>query len=297
MEASGAMLRVGSWRECDMQCTKPLTMAKLGIDVACGKCRACRIQRARHWAARMAHEMPYHKSNTFVTLTYDEEHLPKDGMLDKKVFTDWIKALRREMEPERIKYYGCGEYGDKYGRPHYHAALFGVPLEGHKLQRAFPRGFFARGGPTNCWENGIVHIDYLCYDACRYVADYIQKKMYGKKATGRVEPFALMSNGIGYQWLLDNAVNLMRNRSLTVRGKQVGIPRYYVKKLEEIWEPGTLRKYLENAAVEAEAEELEILEEKYGGDLFETLSERGLQRRQREKTLAAEENLYAKGVE
>ena len=95
----------------------------------CGKCSACKAARISEWCVRLTHEAMYHECTLLVTLTYADEFYPKDMSLDKKAFSDFMKRLRRNIEPRRIKYYACGEYGKETGRAHYHAILFGMYKE------------------------------------------------------------------------------------------------------------------------------------------------------------------------
>ena len=107
-----------------MNCKKPYTQ---GVHVfGCGQCLPCRINRRRIWQARLVLESLMHEHSAFVTLTYDEENLPKDNSLNPKEFQKWIKRLRKEYSPKKLRYFGVGEYGDKSDRPHYHAILYGV---------------------------------------------------------------------------------------------------------------------------------------------------------------------------
>lgn len=109
-----------------MQCTKPVFLAREGLNVPCGKCMACRIARSREWTTRLIHELSYWDKASFVTLTYDNEHLPSDNSLSVRHWQLFMKRLRKQVEPLKIKYFASGEYGDKFGRPHYHAIIFGL---------------------------------------------------------------------------------------------------------------------------------------------------------------------------
>jgi len=91
----------------------------------CGRCIGCRLERSRQWAVRMMHEASLHQDNCFITLTYDNEHLPKNASLVKRDFQLFMKRLRKAYPAVRIRFFHCGEYGEQYGRPHYHAILFG----------------------------------------------------------------------------------------------------------------------------------------------------------------------------
>ena len=84
------------------------------MEVACGSCLGCRLDRARMWAARIVHESSLYDDqcgNSFITLTYDDDHLPEDEGLRKSDFQKFMKRLRKAM-PQKIRFFMCGEYGD-----------------------------------------------------------------------------------------------------------------------------------------------------------------------------------------
>ena len=95
------------------------------IQLPCGQCIGCRLDRSLSWAIRCTHESQLHAQNSFITLTYSEDHLPWDGSLVKSHMQDFFKRLRHYCKPQKIRYYMCGEYGENLSRPHYHACLFG----------------------------------------------------------------------------------------------------------------------------------------------------------------------------
>ena len=95
------------------------------LSLPCGKCMGCRLERSRQWAMRCMHEAQMHEDNCFITLTYRPDDLPKDGSLNKKHFQDFMKRFRHRYSDTKIRYYMCGEYGEDFGRPHYHACIFG----------------------------------------------------------------------------------------------------------------------------------------------------------------------------
>ncbi len=95
------------------------------LSLPCGQCIGCRLERSRQWAMRCMHEAQLHENNCFITLTYDNTHLPSDGSLHYKDFQLFIKRLRKKFGNTRIRYYMAGEYGENFGRPHFHACIFG----------------------------------------------------------------------------------------------------------------------------------------------------------------------------
>ena len=112
--------------------------------VPCGQCIGCRLDRARSWSVRMMHEAQLVDEKCFITLTYDDEHLPADGSLRKSDFQKFMKRLRKEYSDRRISYFMCGEYGEENHRPHYHAVLFGVDFEDVQVLRKRHRGKLGR---------------------------------------------------------------------------------------------------------------------------------------------------------
>jgi len=201
-----------------VKCTNPLWMRKQGIRVPCGKCEGCHEARAAEWAARMHHEAFYWESSCFVTLTYDDDHVPPYGSLRKKDVQDFLKRYR-EFSGRKIKYVLSGEYGGRFGRPHYHCALYGVSwVEQAELK--------------HCWPHGFVHTGGLTVASARYIAKYMRKGTKVSIAAGCESPFFLVSKGLGLEFVKRNGDQIKDQLELTVQGMKMGIPRYYVKKLE-----------------------------------------------------------------
>jgi len=206
-----------------VQCTNPIWLDAYQMRVPCGHCVSCKIAHAREWAVRLVHEMGYHENSCFITLTYDDDHLPADGSISKDELQRFFKRLRKNLDGKKIKYYASGEYGEKNGRPHYHAIVLGLAM-GEKTYI------------EKSWTLGMVHVGTVTYDSCRYVADYIQKKYNSWKASvvygSKEVPFQISSLGIGKQFALDNREYLSTKLGCTMRGQEVGIPRYYKRMLE-----------------------------------------------------------------
>lgn len=155
---------------------------------ACGRCLHCRINKARVWTHRIMLEAGQHEFNTFLTLTYSDENLPKGGNVEKRDLQLFWKRLRKNVSPRKIRYFACGEYGDQSWRPHYHAAVFGLsPLENKTIETA--------------WSYGHSMLGDLNKDSARYITGYIMKNMYWKNdlLEGRKPEFMSCSRkpGIG----------------------------------------------------------------------------------------------------
>ncbi|AXH75766.1 MAG: replication initiator protein [Microviridae sp.] len=87
----------------------------------CGSCVGCQISRAREWAIRCSLEQQLHPVCSFLTLTYADRYCPPT--LSKRDLSLFMRYLRRDVGS--LRFFGCGEYGERRGRPHYHAILFG----------------------------------------------------------------------------------------------------------------------------------------------------------------------------
>lgn len=192
----------------------------------CGKCLACRIRRRSIWAIRMLHELTTCGDSSFITLTYSDEHLPvrgsdPRGVLLKSDLQKFHKRARRAGSEYR--YYACGEYGDKGGRPHYHAILFGWNPSPRELEVL--------------WSMGRVDVATAEVASVRYVAGYVSKKLglSDYDLSNRPPPFQCASNGIGLAWASSNMIENLYDGALTYRGKSLPIPRYYVNKYEELF--------------------------------------------------------------
>lgn len=132
----------------------------------CGQCLFCRINQRREWVARLLLEASCHSSNQFVTLTYEDSQLPtqlipgrptlksigthpavalQPGTLSK---TDLQRFFKRLRKIGNFRYYAVGEYGEKAGRPHYHALLFGSDFSDEELKSSWTHGHIHQGDVT-----------------------------------------------------------------------------------------------------------------------------------------------------
>lgn len=167
--------------------------------------------------------------NAFLTLTYDDEHLPiinkeeRIASLAPKHLQDFLKRLRNVHMPAHLRFYACGEYGDENFRPHYHVALFNFPTCRRFRTYRKPgssRPLFARCcdicrlvGDT--WGHGDIDLGVLEENSAQYVAGYVTKKMthrHDSRLLGREPEFSRMSRrpGIAADAMHEVASELMR---------------------------------------------------------------------------------------
>lgn len=156
------------------------------LSIPCGQCIGCRLERTRQWAVRCVHESKMHDSNSFITLTYDDEHVPADFSLNYKHFQLFCKRFRKVNGP--FRFFMCGEYGDDFSRPHFHAALFGVDFN-DKYLWSETNGIRLYRSPLleRMWPHGYSSVGDLTYQSAAYIAGYVTKKVTGKNAAEHYE--------------------------------------------------------------------------------------------------------------
>ncbi len=217
---------------------------EIPIQVPCGRCIGCRLERSMSWAIRCVEEAQLHEVNSFITLTYSPEHLPPDESLVKLHYQDFMRRLRWQIKPQKVRYYMCGEYGDKLTRPHYHACLFGLDFpdkEIYKMVGGTP--LFTSVILEKIWGMGFVTIGEMTFESAAYCARYIAKKITGTKAeehytvtdptTGEIkhlEPeYNCMSRkpGLAADWYERYKGDVFPSDFLIHKNKAVKVPRYF----------------------------------------------------------------------
>lgn len=224
----------------------------------CGQCLPCRINRRRLWASRLMFEQMAHGSSSFVTLTYDDDHVPKteDGKLTlrKKDYQSFMKRLRKDFPDGWFRYYCVGEYGAEGERapfnPHYHMALFGFECLGKRLRPETGERCYCERCEylREKWGHGNITVDELNDTTSAYIAGYVIKKMTSvddPDLDGRVPEFGHGSQGIARD-LIPDLVEALKSQygsmafqlgdvpsSLRVGGKLMPLGRYLRRKLRE----------------------------------------------------------------
>lgn len=220
------------------------------MSLPCGSCIGCRTARALQWARRCVHEASEFADNTFVTLTYSEEHVPADGSLVPRALQLFLKRLRRRagrpaprgassLHPvisdrsRSIRFFACGEYGDRYGRPHYHALLFNC---GFRDRYLVGKDLYESPTLASLWPSGRAVLGAVTAASANYVAQYSLKKLStvacDSDGVVRHPVFLRMSlkPGIGANWLSRFRADLQHGY-LVADGHRQAIPRAYKARL------------------------------------------------------------------
>lgn len=154
------------------------------INLACGQCVGCRLERSRQWAVRCMHESKLYSKNCFITLTYSDKFLPPSRSLVIKDVQDFMKRLRKRYG-SGIRVFYCGEYGPKLGRPHYHAILFNMDFDDRKPWDKTKDGhqLYTSTKLDELWQHkGFTTVGDVSFQSAAYCARYAMKKVNGAYA-------------------------------------------------------------------------------------------------------------------
>lgn len=225
----------------------PAPSGAAAVDIPCGRCSGCLLDRSRVWAIRCLHESTLYADNCFITLTYSDEHLPSDRSLSKRHYQLFMKRLRKQYG-SKIRFFACGEYGAKWRRPHYHACLFNHDFSDKVLWSVRDDvPLYTSDSLSLLWSYGHATVGAVTFESAAYVARYVMKKVFGPDAkehytvmdptTGELfelEPeFILMSRGgrkgrgIGYDWYQKFRSDVFPSDNVLLRGLKMKPPRYY----------------------------------------------------------------------
>lgn len=180
-----------------------------------------------------------HETNSFVTLTYADEHLPEDGGLCVRDWQTFAKRLRKAIGP--FRFYLCGEYGPQTNRPHYHACLFGHDFQSDRvlLRRTQSATLYESALLERIWGKGDCTVGELTYESAEYVARYCLKKLTGQRGAEEygelTPPFSTMSlkPGLGSTWFDRYMSDVYPADEVVHKGRRFRPPKYYDGKLDQ----------------------------------------------------------------
>lgn len=230
-------------------------------EIPCGRCIGCRLQYSRIWADRCMAEATLYESSYFVTLTYDNDHLPwsirkvdeetgeiygQSMTLVKRDVQLFMKRLRKNLDGDKVRFFMAGEYGTDSSRPHYHLLLFGLKLDDLTLYKKTPLGFNLYNSEfiSKAWQyQGHVVIADVTWETCAYTARYIMKKLTGEQAElykklNIIPEFTLMSRkpGIAKEFYEINKLDYLQHGEVNIStpkgGRKIQNIKYFDKFLE-----------------------------------------------------------------
>lgn len=222
-------------------CSNPVTIYNNGSSrvIPCGSCLACRLDKLALWSARCNSELVKARSS-FVTLTYDDNHLNYNKSasgslallptLRKSDFQHFLDNLYHKVKKMPFlpkgnsydyKFFGCGEYGDSFLRPHLHILFFGLDFK--DIEKLF----------NSTWKNGLVKSLPILNGGIRYVVDYMSKNLNGNLAkvqyddTLRERPFYSCSRGLGFDFFYSHRKEISSTGCVKIGSRVIPVPTYY----------------------------------------------------------------------
>lgn len=196
-------------------CSNPIYVPNTGRDAAmlplnsvrCRKCENCNAQRKREWVERVAKEWYVHDRTWFLTFTFAEcktvinqgkrNEMTVCPKMDSETFTEalypdyadiqlWLKRIRKK---HKIKFLSVEEFGEKYGRLHWHLVLHSsCSLTGDEMQQQ--------------WDYGKLHSKLVTdSDIGSYIAKYVTKagKLRGSVGYGKTDALFEKLGGRAYE--------------------------------------------------------------------------------------------------
>lgn len=214
------------------------------IRLPCGQCVGCRLERARQWAVRCMHEAQLHDRNVFATLTYSSQALESPSLVyrDFQLFMKRLRQRRRRCGLSAPRFYMCGEYGERYQRPHFHVCLFNCHFPDAKhLRGKGDLEEFTSVELEELWGKGSCCLGQVTFESAAYVARYMivdtQRFHIDEDGvfTELTREFNRMSlrPGIGQGWLdRYGSTDVFPSGAVVVGGREQKAPRFYDRKHE-----------------------------------------------------------------
>lgn len=244
-----------------MPCYKPITAFKpleggavvfsekkgcREIQIPCGQCIGCRIKRQNAWAVRAMCEAQLHVENWFPTFTYADENLPMYGSLNYRDMQLALQRMRRRFGS--FRYFVAGEYGDSFGRCHWHALMFGLHLPDLDVVKMVGgQPIYKSKLLEEAWGKGNVYLGLVTPQSARYCATYTVKKINGDRAedhytrviseTGEIVKLApemarmSLNPGLGAAWLDKYWPEVVTHDGVYFDGRKNPVPRFFDKRL------------------------------------------------------------------
>lgn len=248
-------------------------MSQDGNLIPCGKCISCRINKKSVWTTRILMEARSHTSNAFLTLTFSEQNLPFE--IQKRDLQLFFKRLRKNSPGMKHRYFACGEYGKKKGRPHYHVILFGYAPR-FKLEKD---GHYCDPLIQKSWQLGFTNTKPMKYQDAAYVASYTTKKLSPSHylSTWRTPEFSLSSknSAIGQEhflslcttraftrWFSEDTTNRGIPSTVMLEKKRRPVGRFLQNKISELTGIPVMPYHQDPDKVLIDLETLQIREQK-----------------------------------
>lgn len=217
------------------------------VFIPCGKCLQCLTKRSKCWTLRLTTEYIKYKNNCVLTLTYNNDNLPADSLINYRDVQLFLKRLRKKLGKEhKIKFACCSEYGSLRLRPHYHVIIFNWFPEDVNLLYPYKvtnkrSKLYKSKVCDDLWNKGFVDVGLVDYHTARYITQYCVKKnihkdfiAYSEKNKIKREKLTC-SVGTGYEYFIKNCEVIFNNLYCRLGGLAYPIPKYFKNKCKDMF--------------------------------------------------------------
>lgn len=209
---------------------------------------------------RCMHEASLYKRNCFITLTYRDEDIPERNQLKYEDFQLFMKRLRKHHEPNKLRFYMCGEYGTQTNRPHYHAIIFNwEPYDKQFLKTTgSDEKIYTSETLDRLWGLGHASVGAATFESAAYIARYCMAKVTGESAEAHYQRFDFIGEyqqtpefnemstapGLGAAWLKKFEKDVYTDDYVIINGHKSRTPAYYDKLFKRV-SPEELERFKE----------------------------------------------------
>lgn len=224
------------WYPHLMQCLSPveilnpnyglLPYSARTMFVPCGKCSACLSQKRQAWSFRLQQELKFSTSAYFITLTYDDDHVPE--RVCKEDVQKFLKRFRKSIHPFRVRYFAVAEYGEKHGRPHYHLLIFNYPAGVDSLREELKETWKFCAPEQFDFEDAVGTVTPA---SISYVCKYCLSNIFTDNPDDRTFMLCSRRPGIGFSYLTSAMSGYLKDhlgeKVKEQGGASLNLPRYY----------------------------------------------------------------------
>lgn len=158
--------------------------------IACGKCFGCSLDKSSDWALRAQHEARYFDRKSFLTLTFNDEHLPESPEAARREINLFQKRFRKHYGAGH-RFFGAMELGERNKRIHAHLLVYGedfradaFPVPGGSYEHAL----WSNPVLQRLWPFGFSSVGELNEKTAAYVAGYVCAKATRPRLVSVVHP-------------------------------------------------------------------------------------------------------------
>lgn len=214
----------------------------------CNKCRACRARLSNEkMIAGVFAASEFQKKGQFLTLTYNDEHLPYG--LQHSDFANFMKKLRQNTGIKDLKMFMAGEYGEEgeQHREHFHVLFFNHRFPIEEIEKAWTeprkRGRKKKGEEEQAISLGFVYDGTCTPEAMKYCSGYVAKGGYDPQSDKR-PPYGRFSCNLPDSLTNAEIKKMCQTGRIVYNGRSFSVPRSWRKRYKDVWDYWNIKRSL-----------------------------------------------------